>query len=304
MSDVFEDVVSGEPLTLKAETINGWNKAARTVLRPGSGFGSARDLDDGRRPEVIRIKNKTGYALEPAACLALGTPATTPALNDAVFRSTINFEGGTPASATDLFAITIDPIRVDGVGLALVCGAAFVSINVSDASHQFATPSPGYHTVMQSAQAGPARILWKESGTGICKAYVLLNGQGQSPGRYTWTETQTGTIAASWWQAIIAAPDAEITLPLLSTGNVNDRIAVLVLSDPTAMAQVAVYTSETGGTYDKINGLTNFSGFHRLVNDNDWNTSLGGTGSGGLFEFIKTGNSDCGWACPKWLQNT
>lgn len=178
MADTFRDVVRGEPLVLRADQINGWNQAGRFAQSQRNTTGSDRQINDGRRPEVVRIQNKTGAAIPPATVLKLGDPVVLPAVNENTFTTQINFQGTTPAAVTDLFAIMIDPVTANGIGLGMVVGAAFVEVNVGDASHVYATPYPGQNGYMASANYGPARILWKESGTGIKRCYVLIGGQG------------------------------------------------------------------------------------------------------------------------------
>lgn len=295
MSDPFPNFARGDPLNLKAETLNGWNLAGRFARQQLATTSSERQLDDGRRMEVVRVENQTGDIVAPGACLKLGDPAVLPTLNAATFATKINFQGTTPAAITDLFAVTIDPIRAGGIGLGVVAGAVYVEINVGVEAHRFATPYPGQNGYMQSAYSGPARILWKESGTGIKRAYVLIGAVsvGES---WTWTATKTTDYAAAIGEAVtcdVSTAGFTVTLPDWATSPTGSIVLISCIAYTLAGGHF-VSAAPTGS--DKINGLA----ATQVCADRGVNVGSD-VNAGGDWRFIRSPDSAQGWSCNRYL---
>lgn len=87
------------------------------------------------------------------------------------------WQNGETASEANHVAI-LDAVLPDGQkGPAFVSGECFAYVNVTDASHEYATTSNGQH-VLQSAENGPLRILHKNtSGTGEKECIVVFSSR-------------------------------------------------------------------------------------------------------------------------------
>ncbi|VTU00993.1 Uncharacterized protein OS=Isosphaera pallida (strain ATCC 43644 / DSM 9630 / IS1B) GN=Isop_2423 PE=4 SV=1 [Gemmataceae bacterium] len=131
------------------------------------------------RPQVqpaltVWVRNDTGGSLPAFSVLALGEPVASPADEPYVARDRPVFPGTAPAGATDVFAVTTEPAKVGGLVRATVTGATPAYLSVSDEAHACAAPAAATTSTLASAANGPARVAWKESGTGAKWAIVLI----------------------------------------------------------------------------------------------------------------------------------
>jgi hypothetical protein len=60
----------------------------------------------------------------------------------------------------------------------VIQGVVTVDVNVTDEDHEYATPTENDSTKLTSASSGPARILYKPSGTGTKRCAVRLDETG------------------------------------------------------------------------------------------------------------------------------
>jgi hypothetical protein len=176
------DPVGYSPFVSSGATVNAVLAAARDwrALRRGR-EGSP---DGAGRPEVqpaltVWVRNDTGGSLPAFSVLALGEPVASPADEPYVARDRPVFPGTAPAGATDVFAVTTEPAKVGGLVRATVTGATPAYLSVSDEAHACAAPAAATTSTLASAANGPARVVWKESGTGAKWAIVLI---GQAVG--------------------------------------------------------------------------------------------------------------------------
>jgi hypothetical protein len=115
--------------------------------------------------------------------------------------------------------------------MAAVAGVTPVKLDVKDIDHRYARVKPGDATQLQSAAAGPAYIIWKQSGAGTDKwAYVRLGNDdetfrmGHVSGPYTWNKDgsvfvdpiddngvplPTGAFYVTNWFADVTVPTGE-----------------------------------------------------------------------------------------------
>lgn len=182
----------------------------------------------------VWIRNDTGSTLPPRSIVRLGDALNS--LTDHPFGDPV-FKGLTPSGSSDFFAITEDGASGGSQKLvrAVVLGMTPVDVVVSDAGHEYAVPQASVTLTMASATSGPARIIHRETGTGLKKAWVLLDRQIA-----TTASTPTLSVANNF------SPDYSIT-----TNNVMEATG-LTLSIPSAgvylvTAQIIARGRLTGG---------------------------------------------------------
>lgn len=127
------------------------------------------------------IKNNTGADVGQYEVLKIDGPVFTPTDNATGWLQRQTFKGATPTADCD-FAITQRAVPNGKTQPALMSGVTPCTIEVSDASHTHAVAGTTAAKLV-SAASGPAKILWKESGTGTKNAVVQLSqgGGGISP---------------------------------------------------------------------------------------------------------------------------
>ena len=254
----------GDTIPTDRTTWNAILGAARSYLRSRPG-ASARGLGSpaGDPQVVIRLRNDTGDSLTKFAVLTLGDP-----LQDVTHESEQVCEapvlsGSAPITFTDVIGITLEPALPGAMARTCVLGVVPVKINVSDATHTKAMPSPGITLNLISSVAGPAHILWKEAGTGILWAVVLLCC-GEIPGPAPGTPTSTtatptgssGTVDVGWTAP--ASGDAGLYVVGYSTSP--------SMTDPTT----ATVTSGTSATITGLaDGTTYYVGVYSLSGNGD-----------------------------------
>lgn len=115
--------------------------------------------------------------LDAYSVLAYGDPRLSPATEDRRHdgQRVQVFDGEVPSDASAPFMITVESLLGTAIGDAVVSGLAIVQVNVSKASHARAKPKVGETDYLVSADSGGVPVLWKESGTGLKWAMVLLD---------------------------------------------------------------------------------------------------------------------------------
>lgn len=174
----FTKVNAGDGLSIPAAVWNAVQDSARDYLARRGGETASGSLLSSIFPSVtVLVRNGTGSTLAGPGVLALGDPVISAVDEPQTVQQQPGFEGGVPAAATDAFAVMVEAVESDGFGRGVVSGVAVCDIDVTDAAHEYAAPTPGDETQLTSAASGPARIVWKESGTGTKRAVVIV-GQG------------------------------------------------------------------------------------------------------------------------------
>lgn len=125
------------------------------------------------------IKNNTGADVGQYEVLKLDGALITPTDNATGWLQRQTFKGITPTADCD-FAITQRSVPDGKTQPAIFSGVTPCTVSVSDASHTHAIAGTTAAKLV-SATSGPAKILWKESGTGDKNAVVQLS-QGGSAG--------------------------------------------------------------------------------------------------------------------------
>ena len=196
MADILRNLSRGDRISLiSAGQVNLWNEAARRVRGEAFDLGFD-DAERTRNSAIIDVRNNTADDLPRFAVVALSGMGVEPTENENQSLANPFMEGTAPGNPNDreTIGILVDPLSAGTIGRAVIVGATWVKVSVStgEENYQYCKVSNGVtaNMVMSSA-LGPAKILWKESGTGIKNAYVLieqaLNHVIGSFSTYDWT---------------------------------------------------------------------------------------------------------------------
>lgn len=189
--DPFKHVTSGDPFEPSADVWNGFLDTTKAFKRQRFGQGAVGPQLTSPTSVAVRLLNDTGNDVAEGAVLGIGGPLWTPTQAPDSFADEVMIRGVTPAEEhIGAYVITTGPIPAnsDILGRGVLVGAIWTQVLINAASHTFADVRPG-ETHLQSSFGGSARILYKESGTGLRNAIVLLGheslavivGKTQSP---------------------------------------------------------------------------------------------------------------------------
>lgn len=258
-ADPLQDAAVGEtsPLVTKLDTVNGVLEAARDFRRRRLGNTGGEVATDPKPPACYCwIRNDTGGDLDPFSVVVPGTPVISAVDAPHSVNRTPVYPGTVPAATTDLFAVLTEPVADGSIGLAVIMGQAVCDIDVTDVTHGYATPKTSDSAKLASAAAGPARIIWKATGTGTKRAVVLIGDGAASPllfdaWQYTgpaasWNPTVNGSFVDTGYHAI-SLPSAGLYLLNYSVSS----FATSTASTAGASRTDSVYTQ----LYDVTNSL-------------------------------------------------
>lgn len=202
MADPFRPVQAGARFPTDADTVNGWQAAARYVakLRMPGQKAAGDVVADYPGALVVRIQNDTGDPLAAFSVLKITGVVLDPT-EEGASPNEINkrpvFKGDVPGSPTDAIVVTTEPIDVDAIGSAIIDGTCLVDVNVVVSGQAYAVPVADESDHLDTAEAGSIRILWREPGSsGIRKALVHLgpiNPSGAFPAHITGTNGTPNT---------------------------------------------------------------------------------------------------------------
>lgn len=182
----------GDPLALAASQVNFLNRlmAADTSF----GGGPMNGWRFGRT--TILARNDTGQPVPRWGVLAISGVVINPTTNDNARRS---FEempcvsGDTPSESTGArFVIAIEPIAPGKIGRVAAAGVVQAKVQILDAGHASAQPKAGSRTELESAEKGPAQILWAAGAGGVTWALVRFGGGGGG------SEIRVGKVDVDW----------------------------------------------------------------------------------------------------------
>lgn len=168
-------VTPGQPWRPNANKENAWTDAAndfasrRFSTRPGTDI-DRKFLDSGS----IWVKNVSASHYDRYSVVGLRDPIfTDPA--QAAFGQFTGFEVSSPFSSASPFAIIQEPLPIGVANRTGVnVGVTPCSLLVNDVYHAFAKPVAGQTGWLESAENGPAEILWKAGDEGTVWAIVRI----------------------------------------------------------------------------------------------------------------------------------
>jgi hypothetical protein len=177
------------------------------------------------------------------------------------------FAGQTPSSESVAFGVLDQaaPYVAGGqspLATAVVAGTVPVDVDITNAGHGFATPTPSNPTKLTSAAAGPARILYKPSGTGVKRCVVHLLGATPAPvsggsgtgvgtpvALNTWEATSIQvTLPASATYLLVCTVSGEIAVTG-GTGNVHTRLYNVGAVAAIPYTESVLFSSSGGGEF-------------------------------------------------------
>ena len=130
-------------------------------------------------PCTVFVRNKTGATLSRHSILAITGVEITPDENENSFTSRPVLSGDTPDGTEPVFIILQEPLANNAIGRATAIGpVAVCKVDILDEDHTHAKLIDS-DSELESDTSGPGVILYKEAGTGI-KWAVLLLGAGES----------------------------------------------------------------------------------------------------------------------------
>lgn len=175
MGDIWKKARPGQRLEIPAAAYNAWVDAARAERNRQHDMAQDAGLEN-RQTSIAKVKNTSGSDLDRYAVLALGDPIITPTDNLQEFKNRPNFTAAVPTSPgkCKTYCILLEPLKNGAIGRGIVAGITPVKVNVIREDDRFADIEPGTTASLRSVPYGSARILWKETGTGVKWAVVRL----------------------------------------------------------------------------------------------------------------------------------
>lgn len=164
----------GDPIPRESAFYTACGQAAAAHLATQTRL-SGRSVLEFVPSNAIAVKNNTGGALDRGAIIGIGETVITPTQSEDSFRSGPVFYASTPAVPDHLgkWAVLAEPLRTNGVGWAVSYGAWPVEVEFAYSDEPYADIKASTTANLQGAEGG-CRVLWKESGTGVKWAVVML----------------------------------------------------------------------------------------------------------------------------------
>lgn len=159
MSDPNKIWAPGDELSLGARQLNMWTRGAQLAHQALGGGGS----DPLAAPPVflpLRIRNATGAAIHRLGVVAFATPTVLPADNEHRFIHALTVDATIPSAPLDRFAICLEPIADNGIGLAAIGGVLPCRV-IGEGTRAQAQAGDGQ--VLRACCTGYP-ILWQETG--------------------------------------------------------------------------------------------------------------------------------------------
>lgn len=177
----------GEPLRFPAATFNTFVDTAQDFLDRRSGGGAGDRPVDVPANQVL-VKNSSGYDCPRFGILALDGPLWEPPADEEAFLREVVVSCILPWDGEDCrVVIAVEPIADGAIGYAQFAGLTPVEIDVTDAAHtevviRFDSSVADIEKFASAAtiagDAHPARLIWKEAGTGTVWGLIDIAQHG------------------------------------------------------------------------------------------------------------------------------
>jgi len=173
----MKKVLAGDKLKIPAKTFNTFVDAGQYYL-DRQGDLKVSPAGNNLRSAMVRVYNNSGADQDMFAVLAITGVSISQSDNENEFMHrgpVLTVDLWSNVTAADryktTFVILQQPVKQEKIARAKAFGVSQVQINVTNASHPYAKPSAS-SAILDSAWAGPTRILYQESGTGTKWAVV------------------------------------------------------------------------------------------------------------------------------------
>ena len=209
--DPLQPVSSGQKLRIPAAAYNAWCAAAKAfnASRLPGGAGSALRRKD---YATALVRNATGEDAMQFAILAVGGVVIDPMYGGSAeeeFRDAPVLDGYKPAGTPEEpLVILLEPVKAGEFGQGLLSGITPAKVNVQDNGHPCAVAIQDDVSKLQSAAAGPVRILWKAATGDDQWAVVCLNQAVAAATADEWTVFVRKNGEALEWGVFDSAQDA------------------------------------------------------------------------------------------------
>lgn len=179
--DPLSSIQAGDPGPIP---VTAWNRMLELVRRDqatrAGRSGGGPMVDSVQATTTVLVQNDTGSAASHGYCLAVTDIPTDATTNPPEWLTRPVLTGDVPASTSDPFVVLLEPLSDGAVGRAAIAGLALAQVDVTDTSHEYATPTAADATKLTSATSGPARILWTETGGTGTQACLLMLGDSSA----------------------------------------------------------------------------------------------------------------------------
>lgn len=241
-----------------------WNAMLR-LLGQGGGDPAAAGLGAGGQVRV-GVHNAGAEARAEFAVVGLGPPAFTLAVDPEQFKRHNVYDLAAPVVGW-AFGILQQPVLAGALGPAAVQGETFCTLNVTNEADVYAAPADGDYADLHTGATGPARVLWKETGTGAGKrARVLIAQAAAAAGGGAAVSGEPAYGSATNGPGVsLTGTGVDLASVVLTTGTYHlfGRVAVtagsLVVGSP--------YMSEAWGTVTVTAGAADLRGPSRFEAD-------------------------------------
>jgi hypothetical protein len=175
VGDKFKKVQSGQKLKIPAEVWNTLLDVAERDRNQRHGVDSAESAGM-RQAGIVKLRNQTGGPLDQFSIVQLDTPIISPADNLNEFKRQLTFNGIVPgATVGSRFAVTLQPLAPNKIGLAVVSGVVAVQLLVDSIVYACAQPTIGSTSLLKNVPHGPAMVLWMENAGAIRWAIIRID---------------------------------------------------------------------------------------------------------------------------------
>ena len=165
----LSNVKPGDPFQASADA---WNRIVNATKAQEA--GATRAPGQVQRQKVWPCLNDSGSDIDIFTPIKITGPMVDPGDNENSFDTRVGFRVEPITTLVDLgsIAVAMAPIRAGKIGPGIALGICPTTVDVLDINHTHATPNAS--GVFESAESGPAEILWKDSGTGNQRAIIAL----------------------------------------------------------------------------------------------------------------------------------
>lgn len=178
MADPNQIWAQGDELSLGARQLNMWTRGAQ-LAHQALGGGSSDPLASAPLFTPLRIRNATGEQIPRLGVVWYRIPTVVPVDDEHRFIHSLTVNAFAPNDPVDRFAICLEPIADNGIGIAAIGGVVPCRIT---GEGDLAEAIFDDMTKLQAGSTG-YEILWQESGTEERYATILLGAQPACPNK-------------------------------------------------------------------------------------------------------------------------